>query len=81
MGKTKVMHNGIDCALDQKKYVEVNGTRVGIVPAAMCLGRELSSHETNATEIDHRISKPWSKFLQHKGELCSKQRVDIERRN
>ena len=52
--------------------MEVRGQKIGIVDAVEYLGRKHSFKDLHETELDHRISKTWDKFMMMKGELCSK---------
>jgi hypothetical protein len=72
MGKTKVLNNGIDDTMADKKHIEVRGFKIAVVDATEYLGRKLSLKDTHETEVEHRIAKARSKFMSHKAELCSK---------
>ena len=72
MGKTKVLNNGIDGTMADKKHIEVRGLKIAVVETTEYLGRKLSLKDTHKTEVEHRIAKAWGKFMSHKAELCSK---------
>ena len=71
MGKSKVMHNGKG-AESRCSSIEVQGKKLDIVDAVEYLGRKHSFQKMHETELDHRISKAWGKFITQKSELCSK---------
>ena len=75
MGKTKVLRNEFGLDENDDKYIEIDTEKVEILStddSTMYLGRNLSLHDANEIEFDHRLGAAWRSFMARKCELCNK---------
>ena len=75
MGKTKILTNEFGRKSLCRDCCDVNGEGIEILAAGdptMYLGRSLSLIDTQAAELENRISSAWRAFMRRKNELCNK---------
>ena len=73
-GKTKILRMDDGYSRSSPPML-IDGLKIEVLSregSTMYLGRLLSAHNTQDTELDFRIERAWKKFFAHKSELCGK---------